>query len=128
MLSMQHGYTSYLLIPILSLLLGCTGNSKVHAEISEMSQAAPSNSYRYAEQIKKAITAELPDTKPYEGKKCTISLLIAPDGLLLSAKSESGDTDFCEVAVSAATRAKIPPAPDNETWQRFKNIVLVFSP
>ncbi|MFX4310920.1 hypothetical protein F8O53_03030 [Enterobacter sp. 63] len=43
---------------------------------------------------------------------------------LLSAAIEKGDPQFCQAILSAMSRAKIPPAPDKETWQKFRNAPL----
>jgi colicin import membrane protein len=39
-----------------------------------------------------------------------------------SATAKEGDAKLCKAAISAITRAKIPAAPDNETYQRVKNL------
>ncbi|MCQ4179384.1 protein TolA, partial [Klebsiella pneumoniae] len=45
-----------------------------------------------------------------------------------SAIAEGGDPKLCKAAISAVTHAKIPPAPDENTWQIFKNAPLDFRP
>ncbi|MFY4105382.1 TonB family protein [Klebsiella pneumoniae] len=42
-----------------------------------------------------------------------------------SAIAEGGDPKPCKAAISAVTHAKIPPAPDENTWQIFKNALWI---
>nr|WP_275892396.1 cell envelope integrity TolA C-terminal domain-containing protein [Klebsiella variicola] len=51
---------------------------------------------------------------------------LQPDGSVNSATAKEGDAKFCKAAISAMTRAKIPAAPDDETYQRVKNTALDF--
>jgi membrane protein involved in colicin uptake len=44
--------------------------------------------------------------------------------MLLSAANVKGDPEFCQTFLSAVSRAKIPPAPDKESWQKFINTSL----
>ncbi|MGT4452305.1 cell envelope integrity TolA C-terminal domain-containing protein [Klebsiella pneumoniae] len=53
-------------------------------------------------------------------------MYLQPDGSVNSATAKEGDAKLCKAAISAITRAKIPAAPDNETYQRVKNAALDF--
>jgi colicin import membrane protein len=94
---------------------------------SEISQAELTNSHSYAEQINQAITEQFSDIKSYRGKKCTIWISVLRDGMVMNATAEKGDPELCQAALSAVTRAKIPPAPDEQTWQTFKKTPLDFA-
>ncbi|MGE1945765.1 cell envelope integrity TolA C-terminal domain-containing protein [Klebsiella pneumoniae] len=59
-------------------------------------------------------------------KTCSIRIYLQPDGSVNSATAKEGDAKLCKAAISAITRAKIPAAPDNETYQRVKNAALDF--
>jgi len=114
---------------ILALLLsGCAGSRESHATPPAMSQEEQSRASHYAEEIRQAVMAAFPDARPYEGKKCTVEMKITRDGMLLSARPLSGDPILCREAVSAMSRAKIPPAPDEETGHRLARSVLDFAP
>jgi colicin import membrane protein len=41
---------------------------------------------------------------------------------------ESGDPALCAAVMSALKEAKIPPAPDEKTYQTFSHAVLDFRP
>ncbi|WP_071838316.1 cell envelope integrity protein TolA [Klebsiella pneumoniae] len=72
----------------------------------------------YAAQIRNAIVAEMYEPDAYKGKTCSIRIYLQPDGSVNSATAKEGDAKLCKAAISAITRAKIPAAPDNETYQR----------
>ncbi len=52
---------------------------------------------------------------------------MAPNGLLLEVKRESGDLDLCREAMNAIKNADIP-APSPEVYKVFQNGVLDFKP
>jgi len=41
---------------------------------------------------------------------------------------EEGDAIFCKEVQAAISQAKIPPAPDEQTWQKFSNVTIDFKP
>ncbi|HCN97965.1 MAG TPA: cell envelope integrity protein TolA [Leclercia sp.] len=92
-----------------------------------MSQAKPDKNVTYLVQIRQAVTEQFAGSQSYRGKSCTVRISIQPDGMLLSAAIEKGDPEFCQAVLSAVSRAKIPPAPDKETWQTFRNASLDFA-
>lgn len=115
-----------LLLPF--LLNACTsdGNSFSQAQEHSVTRLAEQeHPLDYAVQIHQAVTKQFSDSPSYKGKKCTVRISIAPDGLLLSAEIEKGDPEFCQDVLSAITRAKIPPAPNKETWLKFRNAPLL---
>ena len=115
-----------LLLPF--LLNACTSDGKSVSQAQEHSVtrlAEQEQNQDYAAQIHQAVIEQFSDRSSYKGKKCTVRISIAPDGLLLSAEIEKGDPEFCQDVLSAITRAKIPPAPDKETWLKFKNAPLL---
>ena len=80
----------------------------------------------YATQIRNAIFAEMYEPDAYKGKTCSIRISLQPDGSVNSATANDGDEKLCKAAIAAIIRAKIPAAPDNETYQKFKNAALDF--
>ncbi|MGJ4166793.1 cell envelope integrity protein TolA, partial [Klebsiella pneumoniae] len=78
--------------------------------------------------IKTAVEMQMFEPEAYAGKMCTVRISIQRDGTLNSAIAEGGDPKLCKAAISAVTHAKIPPAPDENTWQIFKNAPLDFRP
>ncbi|MBL2103708.1 cell envelope integrity protein TolA, partial [Klebsiella pneumoniae] len=82
----------------------------------------------YAAAIKTAVEMQMFEPEAYAGKMCTVRISIQRDGTLNSAIAEGGDPKLCKAAISAVTHAKIPPAPDENTWQIFKNAPLDFRP
>ena len=125
-MSSRHIKPLLLLLPF--LVAACTGSNQKQAFPPGISLGEPSNIHIYAAQIRQAVAAEFSDIRSWRGKKCTIRISILPDGMLMKATVEGGDTEFCQAALAAVTRAKLPPTPDKETWQVFKNSPLDFAP
>lgn len=125
-MSSRHIKPLLLLLPF--LVAACTGGNQKQATQPEISQDEVSKIQSYAAQIQQAVTAEFSDIKSWRGKECTIRTSISPEGMLMKAEAENGDPDFCQAALAALTRAKLPPAPDEETRQKFKNSPFYFAP
>lgn len=89
-------------------------------------QSSGSGISEYAASVAHAIQYQLFDATKWAGKACSIRIHLQPDGLLTGAEVEDGDPDFCQAALDATRKAKIPPAPDDKTYQVFKNAVLNF--
>ncbi|MGU3489665.1 cell envelope integrity protein TolA [Enterobacter bugandensis] len=83
---------------------------------------------RYAGDIKTAVEIKMYKPEAYAGKMCTLRVSLQRDGTLKNATIEGGDPGLCKAALLAVTHAKIPPAPDDKTWQTFKNIPMDFKP
>lgn len=119
-----------LLLPF--LLTACAGGNKPEdpksPEPSKMTQAELTKSKNYAEQVGDAVIEQFSDIRSFRGKKCTIRISLLRDGMVMNATAEKGDPELCQAALSAVTRAKIPPAPDMKTWQALKNVPLDFAP
>ena len=114
-----------LLLPF--LLAACAGGNQQKPIPPERHQAEFSKTQNYGEQIQQAITAQLFEADRYQGKQCTVRISLLRDGMVMNAMAEKGDPELCQAALSAVTRAKIPPAPDEQTWQTFKNVPLNFA-
>lgn len=90
------------------------------------SQKKPNPIDQYASQIKQAIAANMVDTTKYQGTSCTIRLSLQRNGVVEKATVEQGDSVVCHELVTIIKQAKIPPAPDEQTWQKFSNVPLDF--
>ena len=124
----EHIKPLLLLLPF--LLSACAGDRQqppLPEDIWGTGQAEPDKNVRYAVQIHQSVTERFSSSQSYSGKNCTVRISIQPDGMLLSAAIEKGDPEFCQAVLSALSRAKIPPAPDKETWQTFRNASLDFA-
>ncbi|MBW0675087.1 cell division protein MukB [Escherichia coli] len=53
-------------------------------------------------------------------------MYMAPNGLLLQVKRESGDPDLCREAMNAVKNADIPLPPSSGVYKAFRNGVLDF--
>ncbi|EOL8938628.1 cell envelope integrity protein TolA [Cronobacter dublinensis] len=80
----------------------------------------------YAAQIHQAVSEHIENKQSYSGKACTLRITLQRNGLINSAMAEKGDAEFCRALVSAVKRAKIPAAPDEETWRAFRKTQLDF--
>ena len=81
---------------------------------------------QYAGQIRDAVLSKIYSPEQYAGKRCTVRLQLARDGMVISTRSEGGDPALCQAALSAVRYAKIPPAPSDEVYQIFRNVPLDF--
>ncbi|EBV1275114.1 cell envelope integrity protein TolA [Salmonella enterica subsp. enterica serovar Oranienburg] len=81
---------------------------------------------KYALQIKYAIESNFYDIDQYTGKQCVLSIQMAPDGVILSIKSDGGDPDLCRAAMKAAKKTKLPSPPSPAIYDVFKKAVLDF--
>lgn len=79
-----------------------------------------------AKGIKQAIVHNLANDPSFSGKNCTLRLHFAPDGLLLSVKSEEGDPELCSAALAAASKAKYPAFINDKIYNIFKNVPIDF--
>ena len=80
----------------------------------------------YAGKIKLAVEQQLSNPGQWKGKECTVQIEVQRNGVISQASAEKGDKDFCNAAVAAIKKAKIPPAPSDEIYKPFKNASLTF--
>ncbi|WP_411512107.1 cell envelope integrity protein TolA [Escherichia coli] len=135
---------SILTLIISGIIIGCTDavSTNYHDRTSYYSDKAIETQYvsssertsdvsedirLYAHQIKSAIHCgekQFGDASKYSGKECTLRMHMAPNGLLLEVKRESGDLDLCREAMNAIKNADIPAPPSPEVYKVFQNGVL----
>lgn len=123
----ENGFrsASILTLIISGIIIGCTDavSTNYHDRTSYYSDKAIETQYvsssertsdvsedirLYAHQIKSAIEKQFGDASKYSGKECTLRMHMAPNGLLLEVKRESGDLDLCREAMNAIKNADIP--------------------
>ena len=136
---------SILTLIISGIIIGCTDavSTNYHDRTSYYSDKAIETQYvsssertsdvsedirLYAHQIKSAIEKQFGDASKYSGKECTLRMHMAPNGLLLEVKRESGDLDLCREAMNAIKNADKPAPPSPEVYKVFQNGVLDFKP
>lgn len=95
---------------------------------SERTTEVSAEVHQYAGQIKKAIEEQIRDLSQYSGKECSLRMYMAPNGLLLEVKRESGDPGLCREAMNAVKNADIPAPPSPEVYKVFQNGALDFKP
>ena len=138
--------TNAVLVCTLSLLLSaCSGrasapgsaeDAKISAEVDKIlrdyqtgSDTSPqANASRYLTQIQKAIFAKIDQPASWQGQTCSVRLTLQRDGTVQNPTVENGDPALCAQVMSALKQAKIPPAPDEKTYQTFSHVVLDFRP
>lgn len=129
---------SILTLIISGIIIGCTDavSTNYHDRTSYYSDKAIETQYvsssertsdvsedirLYAHQIKSAIEKQFGDASKYSGKECTLRMHMAPNGLLLEVKRESGDLDLCREAMNAIKNADIP-APLRRKYIKYFNM------
>lgn len=128
-----------LFIPL--LLASCTTAPHTIAEKSGKAETTPvvddlfgdlkagpnENITNYATKIKHAIEDKTYKPESYKGQVCTIRISLARNGLVINATAENGNPELCNATLIAVKQANMPPAPDEKTWEAFKNASLDFS-
>jgi colicin import membrane protein len=108
-----------------------TGKSETTPVVDDLFgdlKAGPNeNITSYATKIKRSIKEKIHSPDSFKGQKCTLRILLARDGLVMSATAENGNPELCNAALMAVKQANIPPAPDEKTWQAFRNASLDFA-
>ncbi|MGK2889487.1 MAG: cell envelope integrity protein TolA [Candidatus Malihini olakiniferum] len=82
----------------------------------------------YGGQVRVVIQNKFYNWQLYRGKTCTLRIKLAPDGILVSVKAESGDPALCQAAIAAAKQARIPKPPSTDVYEAFKNAPIDFKP
>ncbi|MCS3430081.1 cell envelope integrity TolA C-terminal domain-containing protein [Klebsiella sp. BIGb0407] len=132
MLSLKKSLPLVLFIPVLltawstSSLAGTQNTSGEMDSLFNDLQVETKPSYGL--QVKRAIDAQLGYPTKYKGKSCTVQLKLKRSGRVESTTVEKGDAAFCKTFISAIYQAKIPEAPDEQTWQKFSNMTVDFIP
>lgn len=108
------------------LAAGCVPNHHITRAESMKVTVRGNGVMHYAEAIHDAVISKMYAPEQYAGKRCTIRMQLARDGMVTSARSEGGDAALCTAALKAVQVAKIPPAPSDEVYQIFKNAPLDF--
>ena len=138
--------TNAVLVCTLSLLLSaCSGgasapdsaeDAKISAEVDKIlrdyqtgSDTSPqANASRYLARIQAAVFANIDQTASWQGQTCSVRLTLQRDGTVQNPTVENGDPALCAQVMSALKQAKIPPAPDEKTYQTFSHVVLDVKP
>ena len=82
----------------------------------------------YAGLIKRAINRNfIGDRAALLGKTCNIRISLARDGTILDFQKVSGSDDICGPALRAvAATKKVPPAPSDAVYNKYKNPLIAF--
>lgn len=82
----------------------------------------------YIAQLQAAIQSHLKDAEAYSGRSCTLSIKLAPDGMLISIRAEEGEPELCRAAIRAIANARLPKPPTSAVYEAVKNSTLEFRP
>ncbi|HEI9713382.1 TPA: cell envelope integrity protein TolA [Serratia marcescens] len=82
----------------------------------------------YIAQLQAAIQSHLKDAEAYSGKRCTLSIKLAPDGMLISIRAEQGEPELCQAAIKAIANARLPKPPTAAAYEAVKSSTLEFRP
>ncbi|MEL5595969.1 MULTISPECIES: cell envelope integrity protein TolA [Serratia] len=82
----------------------------------------------YIAQLQAAIQSHLKDAEAYSGKRCTLSIKLAPDGMLISIRAEQGEPELCQAAIKAIANARLPKPPTAAVYEAVKSSTLEFRP
>jgi TolA protein len=111
----------------IALIVPLTGCVKSHSTAKTPSTDPYPDITAYAGLIKSNIESKFYFKNSYAGKSCTLRMKLAPNGLLMDIKSEEGDPELCQAAISATVAVhKFPAPPNQKVYDVFKNAVLDF--
>ncbi len=82
----------------------------------------------YMAQVQAEIQRHFKDAEAYSGKRCTLRITSAPDGLPINVRTEGGDPALCRAAMQAIGDSRFPKPPTEEVHKAFQIITLEFSP
>lgn len=82
----------------------------------------------YLTQIRAAIQSHFHFADAYAGKKCSLRIKLAPNGMLIDVQAEGGDPALCRAAIVAITNASFPKPPSPAVYRVVKNAALEFRP
>ncbi|EPJ9037431.1 cell envelope integrity protein TolA [Serratia ureilytica] len=82
----------------------------------------------YIAQLQAAIQSHLKDAEAYSGRSCTLSIKLAPDGMLISIRAEQGEPELCQAAMKAIADSRFPKPPTAEAHNAFQIITLELRP
>ncbi|HIE4798389.1 TPA: cell envelope integrity protein TolA [Serratia marcescens] len=82
----------------------------------------------YLSQVQAEIQRHFNDAETYSGRSCTLSIKLAPDGLLISIRADQGDPELCQAAIKAIVNARLPKPPTAAVYEAVKSSVLEFRP
>ncbi|MEX5715537.1 cell envelope integrity protein TolA [Serratia ureilytica] len=82
----------------------------------------------YIAQLQAAIQSHLKDAEAYSGKRCRLSIKLAPDGMLISIRAEQGEPELCQAAIKAIANARLPKPPTTAVYEAVKSSTLEFRP
>ncbi|MBH3069397.1 cell envelope integrity protein TolA [Serratia marcescens] len=96
------------------------GASKMHVPGKEK--------VHYMAQVQAEIQRHFKDAEAYSGKRCTLRIKLAPDGLLISVRAEQGEPQLCQAAIKAIVNARLPKPPTAAVYEAVNNGTLEFRP
>ncbi|CAI0881428.1 protein TolA [Serratia sp. OLHL2] len=82
----------------------------------------------YLSQVQAEIQRHFKDAEAYSGRSCTLSIKLAPDGLLISIRADQGDPELCQAAMKAIADSRFPKPPTAEAHNAFQIITLELRP
>lgn len=82
----------------------------------------------YIEVVRNEIQNQLGDSlEIYKGMTCSMKVGLLRDGTIIYAVDYSGDSNFCNAAISAVRSVKkFPPPPSEQVYQDVKDFTLHF--
>nr|DAE65483.1 MAG TPA: TolA C-terminal [Caudoviricetes sp.] len=109
---------------LISFLMVASNSHRQQCPQALLSLGTLNKNLIFTAQISHGMFENFFDIQSYRRNKCTVRTFIQTDGMLLSTATEKGDPEFFQVYLSAASRVLIPPVPDKDTWQKFRNASL----
>ncbi|MCP1106548.1 cell envelope integrity protein TolA [Serratia nevei] len=99
------------------------------ANLGDQKTPAPGKEIvHYLAQVQAEIQRHFKDAEAYSGKRCTLRITSAPDGLPINVRTEGGDPDLCRAATQAIADSRFPKPPTEEVHKAFQIITLEFRP
>ncbi len=74
-----------------------------------------------------AVLRNMPETKAYVGKTCTLRISMNRAAQLTAVQSEKGDPTACRDVIRAVNDATFPQFPNEKVYQQVRNAAMEFA-
>lgn len=82
---------------------------------------------KFQSAVQSAISSKFRNPGIYNGKSCSLTINIAPDGMLIDVKPEN-TSSLCREAELAVKQAKLPKPSSDALYKKVKSLVIDFKP
>ncbi len=125
---MKRNFTHCLLSVLFTSACSATTTNLPSPLPRVVSAPVDDKAYDYVRDMQSAFEKKFFIERDFKGKECNIHLTMSKEGVIGDEMQAEGYKPLCDAALKAFRSADIPPAPDNETYERFKSVTVDIKP